>query len=203
MIPQLTFYYWLTCAELALTPKHLLRGVPVRLPFIAASDHPAVLEKLDEALRILEAANPRPRRLWGTYIRRAIVWRTTLNLASSYAPLKLCHLSLQLFDDSPLDIASVLVHEAQHLRLTRLGAPSTKHNRLRSEANCLRTEIDFLATHSEGGPVRISREAMLANIPKIWDLDARRLRGLDDLKRLGVPPWFLRAVDYLARKRAV
>ncbi len=119
------------------------------------------------------------------------------------AAIRTCRLDPRfvLADASTLEqIAAVIVHEATHARLDRLGVTYTEQQRPRIEAICVRREIAFADKLPRGQHVRALEERRLAMYgnSNLWtdvDIRARLIKGnRENLRHVGCPEWLIRAI---------
>jgi hypothetical protein len=107
-----------------------------------------VLERVEEALRLIKTYDPLRYRRIGSDLER--VWvDVLLGSLGNFAPaIKTCKLDTRFIladTSSPEVIASIIVHEATHARLWTCGIAYEEGLRARVEAVCLRREIAFSA----------------------------------------------------------
>lgn len=120
-----------------------------------------------------------------------------------------CDLDKQFVETTAPDlIASVIVHEATHARLYRMGFGYEEAMRERVEQICLRRELAF-ARKFPGGIDSHGVEAILHSLPDLSDEGFDRRRNEDYravFLRNGVPRWLVNFVivtsSWLHRRRA-
>ncbi len=97
-------------------------------------------------------------------------------------------------------IASIIVHEATHARLLRLGLGYEEALRPRIEAICMRREIAFAAKLPNGEQIREQAKRSLSfySGQEYWTNAAfrdRHIKGsVEALHYLGAPEWLIRSV---------
>jgi len=133
------------------------------------------------------------------------IWVTLLSSAlGDYTPAtRTCRLDKRFVLHNVVDpelIAAVIVHEATHARLNRLGIAYAEQQRPRIEAICTRREIAFADKLPRGKAVRILAEQRLAKYGNLnlWTDAAIRARhlegGKENLRHVGYPEWLIRAI---------
>jgi hypothetical protein len=93
-------------------------------------------------------------------------------------------------------IASVIVHEPTHARLSRTGIRYEEKARVRIEQICIRRQLAFAATLPNKSEARDWAERVMNAIPPDMSNAAmadRSFNGLIEAARhLGIPEWFIR-----------
>ena len=173
---------------------HVVRGFHVVVdnsrPDIATA---AVLERLDEAIALLEQYEPRRTRHLARDLQHILVTRYPCR--GAYFPdTRTCLTELTFLarrDISPAVVASSILHEGTHARVAefrrRVGGVSREEDRAREERLCRRAEIAFgKALPDElGAPVVERAQASIAMddegvAPTIdWTLAQRRIDEAD------------------------
>ncbi|MFN8582763.1 MAG: hypothetical protein U0163_17530 [Gemmatimonadaceae bacterium] len=126
--------------------EHVVRGIPVHVqnsrPDIATPD---VLERLDEALGLIERYQP-----WRlAHLRRDVerIWVVRYPCRGAYLPdERTCMTELTFLarrDISAAPVASSILHEGVHARVDRMGVRREDRDRAREERLCRRAELDF------------------------------------------------------------
>ena len=117
--------------------------------------------------------------------------------------IKACSLDTRyvLAEDTSLEeIASSIVHEATHARLSRRGIGYHEKLRARVETACVRRQIAFARRLPEGERVRENAEYALqwcSDSRNLTDeaFDERRMQGAAEaLRSLGCPNWLMRVI---------
>jgi hypothetical protein len=169
-----------------------------------------VLERVEEALRLIKTYDPLRYRRIGSDLER--VWvDVLLGSLGNFAPaIKTCKLDTRFIladTSSPEVIASIIVHEATHARLWTCGIAYEERLRARVEAVCLRREIAFSAKLPNGRELRerAERTLQLCATDDHWTDSAfseRHLKGgMEALRHLGAPEWFVRAMPTVVALR--
>lgn len=124
----------------------ILRGIPVVVansrPDIATPD---VLERLDEALALIEAYQP-----WRLqHLRRDLneIRVVRFPCRGAWIPDQgACVTELTFLnrrDITPAPVASSIIHEGMHARVDRMGVSPYSRDRAREERLCRRAELEF------------------------------------------------------------
>jgi hypothetical protein len=151
-------------------------------------DRDIAFTRLKKAFALLATTDIRRSRQVLKYLRTIGVWAGHYSVA---IPPKTVQLSTaHVLDFTSLELASVFVHEAVHLRISRHGIPYDKELRERIERRCTAEQVSFLRrAGGEGEAIAESYEGAL-NRPW-WTDKAHR----EDLERLatehGLPRWVL------------
>lgn len=105
-------------------------------------------------------------------------------------------------DTTPETLACVLIHEAQHARLFRLGFGYEEPIRGRIERLCFRAERNFARLLPAGEDLIAEADSMIAAEPdSIFSDEARRQAKLEALRELGGPNWLVSTMDWISRRR--
>ncbi|HUF30183.1 MAG TPA: hypothetical protein VMM77_05920 [Gemmatimonadaceae bacterium] len=169
---------------------YLLRGFTVEVdntrPDVATAD---VLDRLDEALALIEAYQPWRLRHLRRDLRRFRIERFPCR--GAYFPTeRICLTELTFLarrDISAAPVAASILHEGMHARVDRRGLDPASRDLAREERLCRRAELDFgLALPRElGEPVVARAAAALASAdeevaPTIdWREALRRQEAVD------------------------
>jgi hypothetical protein len=140
------------------------------------------------------------------------VWVRVLpgNLGSFIESLNVCVLDSRfvLAETSSLEaIASTIVHEATHARLSRCGISYEQRLRARVEAVCFRRELAFAAKLPNGEQVRerAQRTLELCTSDDFWtdaEFHERHVEGsINALRHLGTPDWLVRLFAFRMSRR--
>jgi hypothetical protein len=113
------------------------------------------------------------------------------------------YINYVLRDETSADqVASTIVHEAQHARLHRLGIRYVHDQRARIEHACYRAERGFGLRLPEGQTVVGQAEAGMALDPQVFSDQARLEAKARALLALPGPKWFARHSAELMRRKA-
>jgi len=194
---------WLQRAYARLiTTTTVVRGIPVTVvntrPEIETGD---VLARLDQALGLIERYTPHYYRHLRRDFAAIAVKRYACRGAYAY-DTGTCIVELTFSvnpDFSATQVAAVIVHEAMHARLHRLGFLLEMSDRARQERFCRRAEIELGRLAPEGGAV-IERALDILSAadddvaPEVdASLAARRIAEAD-LRASRAPLWLRRAI---------
>ena len=196
--------YWLHRLLWALSHKDRTAGIPIAVLLPEQEEKQLDVPKIVAALRVLQIADPRRyRRLLNDV--SGIVLLGTRHFAAGewYAPLKHIHLANDWVRDqatSPEAIASTLVHEATHARLTRFGYAETLRGRL--ERICYYQQTLFAARLQGGDQLVAQARAGMNRDPSFYSTSQRNQVRARALKSLGTPAFLVRLLERFWRWRA-
>lgn len=166
---------------------HVVRGVPVLVensrPDIETS---AVLQRLDEALALIEQYQPWRLRHLQRDVRHIHVVRFPCR--GAYIPgQRICVTELTFLarrDITAAPVASSIIHEGMHARVDRMGVRAEGRDRAREERLCRRAELAFGESlpPALGEPViERARESLgLADLDVAPEIDWRLARARQD-----------------------
>lgn len=189
--------------------RHMVAGVPVFIASEMKNDAKPIVGLLDAAAQLLSHPSVRPRKALGHYIQAVLVGPLPHIVGEWNNALRACYLDSGFVSSpstTPVAVASVLIHEAQHARIARLGVAHDERTRLRVERLCVQAQLDFaqlLPDHEalEEGLRRTYEEA-----ESIWDrqrLADLRIATVDTfLGDLKAPSWVRRLTLAIIRRRA-
>jgi hypothetical protein len=171
-----------------------------------------ILERVEAALALIKAYNQTRYNRLARDLDRIWVRLIPYGLACYNKSINACEIDTRFVlaeDSTPELIASAIVHEATHARLTRCGIGYEQELRARVEAVCFRREIAFAVRLPNGGQARERAERSLQfySADEFWTDAASRERFLEGataaLRHLGTPEWFVRifASFYALRHR--
>jgi hypothetical protein len=182
---------WIGAWETKATGEAALRRVKEALLLIKSNDR----LRYDRLIRDLE-------RVWVRVLPGA--------LGSFNEGLNMCVLDSRfvLAETSSLEvIASTIVHEATHARLSRCGIRYEQTLRPRVEAACFRRELAFAAKLPHGEQVREHAQRYLewCTSDDYWTDAAFHERhvegGINALRHLGTPDWLVRFFAFWMSRR--
>ncbi|UDL88219.1 hypothetical protein LGH82_24120 [Mesorhizobium sp. PAMC28654] len=166
------------------------------------------IDKVAEALSLIRQHDPiRYRRLTQDLKR---IWVTILPgyrgcfIRASWT----CELEERFVRDentTPDLVASVIVHEATHARLERVGISYEESARARIEQVCIRQQLVFAARLPQAGELQLEASALLENLPSMSNeaMAERFSAGWANAARhYKFPEWLIRiAVTRLERRQ--
>lgn len=169
-----------------ISPKQFRRGFEVVLAF-NTDDADALLQKIEDALSIIEEGDPRRYQRIRRDLRSVLITRA--GGPEFLPPLSACLLGYQLIKDAtPVGLAFMIVHEAAHARLWRRGVRYDFQVRDRVERLCITEELRFAeAIHSSPDVIAWVR-AKLSNTRR-WSDEGIEARRAAELNELGIPRW--------------
>lgn len=101
-------------------------------------------------------------------------------------------------------LACVLIHEAQHARLFRLGFGYDQTNRIRIERLCFRAERSFARRLPDGRNLVSEVQAFLdMDLEAMYSKEGRLRADLRGLRDVGCPDWLVRTLEWIARRRGL
>jgi len=194
------FYSWLCCAAWRLAEHRELRGIQVGVsPTVHAEQ--ASFAKIDDALALIEAYDRRRFQRIRAHVRRVHAFGIQADYLGSWVDsVKTCLLAADWVgraDTRPVDIASAIVHEATHARLSRFGYDEPQRKRI--EQMCHRQEEIFAARLPDAQDL-VDEARRAQTRPSAFysstSLQEHRLRAL---RSVGAPAWIVRALGVLLR----
>lgn len=162
------------------------------------------LDQIEESLGLIERVQPiRYQQIVRDLGRN---WVRSLSHARGQYDhaVRACTISAKVFDgyyNRPEEIALIIIHEATHARLTRLGIGYDEAIRSRVEAICHRRELSFAKLLDDDQAIHVAGY-YLANPIDYSDeaVDSRNETAmLADARDIGFPLWIVR---YVFRARA-
>lgn len=193
----LTFLKWLS-------PRHESHGVPVWTPVSDKQERPLIYERIDAALDLLRQYAPER-------YRRAVRLLTGLLVLGSDAAdasferatgtSRLRERFVLAADTTAASLACTVVHEATHAWLFELGIPYDEPVRHRVEMICTRAAL-LAARRFPGADAEVKRcQEQLSIEPSAFSDESYIDLRATNLRELGCPEWFVRAVVWIARRR--
>lgn len=178
-----------------LSERRIVEGCEV---LVVGEDSEEVFRKVGDALRLVREYGPRFHARLRRDVRRLLLTDTA---GGTYLPgLNTCRIGIDYVRRvPPLDLAMMIVHEATHARLSRLGFPYVGECRERIERACVDTEITF-ARRVPGSEAAIERTRALLET-QWWTLQNSTEATLAELKERGVPNWLTRILALVASRR--
>ena len=167
------------------------------------TDRILILTRVEQALALIARYDGLRYRRFLRDLDRIVVTLLSAVPGNYTAAIRTCRLDkrLVLADGVTLElIAAVIVHEATHAQLDRLGVAYAEQQRPRIEAICIRRESAFGDKLPRGRGVRAWGEHRLATYgnSNLWTdavIRARRLEGdTENLRYVGCPEWLIRAI---------
>jgi hypothetical protein len=184
--------------------KRTVRGIKVGLVGHSGERREVLYGKLSAALDLLHQHVPRCLARLRSDTTSILLFGSTGALGGWLPGARLIRLNetyASAPSTSPADIASIILHEATHARLDRLGFEYRPERRARIEAVCFRRELAFARRLPDGEELAARARRQLMRDPAYWTSDAFRQRALAELRELQVPAWIVRALDRFSRRR--
>src|SRR5262245_256347 len=129
-----------------LTPRNQATRIPVHAALSSQAARSACFAKVETALGLIAQYDPLRFRRLETDVTAIVVWPLASFAGSLNAVTRTCLLNRSVVDRDRAGIATatVLVHEAMHARLVRLGFRHDADMSARLERACKRAELHFL-----------------------------------------------------------
>jgi hypothetical protein len=129
-----------------LTPRNQATRIPVHAALPSPAARNACFAKVETALGLIAQHDPARFRRLETDVTAIVVWPAASFAGSLNAVTRICLLNRGVVDRDRAGIATaaVLVHEAMHARLVRLGFRDDADMSPRLERACKRAELHFL-----------------------------------------------------------
>lgn len=170
---------------LVLFPRRRVAGVQVIFTDVRAP-RDRCLSSLEDALRLLSEVDPQNHRRVLRYARYVVVWAGHYFAADRRGGIYAA--APFLLDGEAAQVASLLVHEAVHLRLQRCGIRHHAANIARIERRCVREQASFLRRI----PVRGEQWAVDVEdaLKQEWWTERSRREHIEKVMRdLKMPMW--------------
>ena len=188
-----------------ISPRHLSHGLPVWTPLSTSAERSLIYERLDAALSLLRAHAPAR---YGRTVRslRGFVILGTDSSTASYDPVNgICRLG-ETFTTSAATtsaaIACTVVHEATHAWLFKRNIGYDEPIRHRVELVCIKAAL-LAARKLPNAEAEVEEcRGQMSLEPEYFSNEKCIKRGMERLRQIGCPEWFIRGVEWIARKRA-
>lgn len=182
--------------------KRIILGIPVTVHDLDGKEDVA-FDVLEKALDLLEKHAPSELGRIRRAFSRIIVSEVPLFKAAYADTHRWCIVNWDPKKPalSPSEVAALLSHEATHYRLGRLGFGYRQAERVRVERACSRAAMRLsrrLPGRHAGEAV--SREHLHWIAPDGLSDKRQREAGLAELKKMGIPRWALRVIDWTIRR---
>ena len=186
---------------ISLSPSTFVDGLWVGV--FSGEDNSEILRRVSEALRIIKAHDLYRYKRVLREIERLWVHDLPGNPAEFVLELRRCLIDPRFI---PERIASAIVHEATHGRLSRYNIGYSEEIRHRVEKVCMRQERAFARKLPNGEELRQKVDHRLALAPELWTDEAmyqRRRAGVIAMAPSGgLSEWFVRRLVSLSEKMA-
>jgi len=140
-------------AILRLYPSRRIHGI--RVVFADTEvDRAFASARLEDALELIKANDPSRYRRVLRYVKQLVLWSGSYSAASQPSSIQIGNAHFAQ-SDIP-ELASVIIHEATHLRIGRCGIPYKGALRGRVERRCVKEQAEFLRKCGEPGEVLAS-----------------------------------------------
>ena len=187
-----------------LSRKHLYFGIPTAMFLPDREDYTTTLPKVEYALRLMADYDPLRLARIQRHVASILIFTLPGDLAQWVDSLRMCVIDRHYARSaSPEEIATLLVHEATHARLARLGFAYSEPVRERIERLCFLAEISFARRLPDGQSLIATAESQLIRPPTDWTDTAMRERGFEWLDRTGFPSWLTRWIRKRVEQRLI
>lgn len=132
-----------------LLPTERVAGIRLSL-LVSARENGHARERIIAAVNLLESSAPVFYRRVKRYISRIVVWSGPYSAAVRPHTVQLSTSHMHPVDS--LELASVLVHEATHLKIGAFKIPYRENLRRRIEELCVKEQCNFLRIAGGDGP---------------------------------------------------
>ncbi len=190
-----------------LSPKRRLHGIHTAIWFLASSDERlTAFTKIEAALEVIGEHAPVRFAQLCRDVKRILVFGDPTVLGRHIRHLAMIELYFDYTlaaDTSSAQLASTIVHEAQHARLCRLGFGYEEPIRGRIERLCFMAERNFAHRLPDGGEIAERAEQFMeAEADLYFSKRALRQAKLKALRELGCPDWLVRVAAWIGERRA-
>jgi hypothetical protein len=188
----------------AISRKHWRKDIQVAALFPGENmSYREMFRKVDESLNHISQYDPRRYRQICRDVKRIWIIDVPPYRGQWQDELKICNLDRKYLcstDVLPAEIASTIVHEATHARLSRYGIEYTPDLRMRIEHVCFRSEITFARRLPDGGELIKDAEARLGIPEDYWNNKEFQQRDLDTLAELAKKSFAARITYYTCKR---
>jgi hypothetical protein len=160
---EAAFKRWIANVLFGILPSQRLLGF--RLMLLASdADNELAKERIAAALGLLESTSTVFYRRVVRYVKQIVVWPGPYTAAVGPRTVQLSTAHLDPVD--ALELASVLVHEATHLKIGAWRIPYDDEHRERIERLCIKEQTAFL--RSAGGDGIVMAEILEERLANPW-----------------------------------
>lgn len=149
------------------------------------SDPERIVVPLRDAVRYLDSRDKYRSRVVRRYLRQVVIWHGDYTAADRFGG---AHFDRELLKAAPIAfVASALVHEAVHQRISRRRIAYAPAARERIEALCVREQASFLRQCSE---TEAFAEVVERGMAEPWWNEQARLASIErNIEHGGLPKW--------------
>lgn len=186
--------------------KRTLHGLETAVWFLLSNEEKELaFEKLELSLGLIKRYTPEKFKAMSSDVKSIFVAGNPTCLGSYVRQHRMVELYCDYVFDSdttPELLAGVIVHEAQHARLFRLGFGYDEPIRGRIEGLCHHANKIFALRIPNGEALAADAEAWREADPEIYYSNyARDQSRREALAELGFPNWILKLVDWKIERR--
>ncbi len=181
--------------------RHVALGFDVRAFMPGRNERDVIFGKIDRALELLSAHDPRRFEYLRRDLPRIFVGVTPAAVAQCISSIGMCVLDHDYVvseDTTAAQLAQTFVHEGAHARLDRAGFRYGEMFRARIERICFLEEAAFARRLPGGARLVEEAESNLERPEGFYSNSERRRREIEVLKSLG---WIGRVVLFLINRR--
>jgi ankyrin repeat protein len=189
----------------ALSSRRSFYDLTVGVLWLSDDQRMRAFSILERALKLIADHDPRRFRIMTRDLKRILVGLFPGARGRYVAALDLCLLDSEFVlspETTPAKVACVIVHEATHARLRRLGFGYTESERTRIERTCERAEVAFACKLSDAdGLLDEARKELEQVRASAYTNEALRRDHIEALRKIGMPAWFIRAFEWWSKRR--
>ena len=187
--------------------RRVLHGIPCSVIGGDSAATQRILSRLDAALELIEAYEPRRlRRLAADTQRVLVVGKERLYGGTTLGSLGWCVFTVPFANDdrqTPEGLATAMVHESTHARIRACKGIRDAQWRTREEVVCIKQERAFAGLLPDGGRFVDWADERLARTAAEWAAVFSKQTDPEQLLRdNGAPRWLTRAIMRLRSRRA-
>jgi hypothetical protein len=189
----------------ALSSRRSFHNLTVGVSWLSHDERTRAFAILARALKLIVDHDPGRFRIMTRDLKRILVGLFP-GARGRYVPgLDLCLLDSEFVlsqETTPAKVACVIVHEATHARLRRLGFGYAESERTRIERTCERAEVAFACKLPDAdGLLDEARKELEQVRASSYTNEALRRGNIEALKKIGMPAWFIRAFEWWSKRR--
>ena len=203
LLTRLQGLLWKTSWRLA--ERRNLQGFDVGIsPAVDSQKEQLAFENIDAALTLIQLHDPRRFQRIRTDVQRIHAFGTQAQYLGRWVDaLRTCQLATDWIvrpDTRPADIASTIVHEATHARLSRFTYDEPKRQRI--EQICHKQEEAFALRLPDAMELVEQARRAQQRAPEFYSNTSLKRQSIDALRSLGVPTWVIRALHLVFKTGA-
>lgn len=186
--------------------KWHIKGIDVAVPYLTPKAERVVIrERLEEALSLIEKYSPICMGNIRKDVNRILVSGNSTFHGQYVHKKKLIEIYetyVRNSDTTAEEISSIIVHEAQHARLFRLGFGYSEEVRERIERICFKSELNYGYRIPNGEKVISTAQNWLnSELKTRFSTYERQLDRIEALRKLGSPKWVLKILEMMVEHK--